>query len=174
MVAAQVDSTADTSGGKHHRLDLDAHIPALCLKLGDKIALHAKRHNARDMNLDLCEWRIIQVLGAVQRATIFDIADRIAMDRGGTSRAISRLEDSGLVVRQTDRLDRRRSYIALSESGLAQHALIIQFALAREERLLQKLSPEDRQHLRKMLRLLIDESESMLTQQWTPDSSVSA
>jgi DNA-binding MarR family transcriptional regulator len=120
------------------------------------------------MNLDLCEWRIIQVLGAVERATIFDIADRIAMDRGGTSRAISRLEKTGLVERQVDRVDRRRSYIALSDAGQARHDQIIGFAVAREERLLQKLSPEDRAHLRKMLRLLIEESELMLTQQWTP------
>lgn len=150
------------------RLDLDRHVPALCLTLGGKLALHAKRHSAKQLGLDLCEWRIVQVLGAEERATVFHIADCIAMDRGGASRAISRLEKTGIVAREDDPSDRRKSLIALTEKGWDLHATIIGFALAREERLLSTLSEPDRQRLRKMLIALIVEADSMIVEGWTP------
>lgn len=151
------------------RLDLERHIPALCLSLGGKLALHAKRHSARDLGLDLCEWRIIQVLGALGRTTIFDIADMIAMDRGGTSRAVAGLEDRGLVQRQSDPADRRRSFAALTEDGAALHETVVAFAMAREERLLRDFTLEERAVLRGMLGRLISEAETMILEQWTPD-----
>ncbi len=149
-------------------IDLNAHIPALCLALGGRVALHAKRHNAQQLGLDLTEWRIIHVLGATGRTTIFDIADRIAMDRGGTSRAISRMEKNEILLREDDPADRRKSFVKLTRQGWKLHDQIIEFSLAREERLLQALPADERAQLRKLLRTLIHEAESMLEEQWTP------
>ena len=151
------------------RIELHQHVPALCLSLGGKLALHAKRHSAKDLGLDLCEWRIVQVLGASGRATIFYIADQIAMDRGGTSRAVARLEDRRYVERQSDPADRRKSCIALTEKGWHLHNAIVAFSLAREERLLSGFSQEERVHLRKFLNHLIDEAETIISEQWTPE-----
>lgn len=153
------------------RLDLTRHIPVLCLTLGGKIALHAKRCSAKPLGLDLSEWRIIQVLGAAGRATIFDIADRISMDRGGTSRAIARLEDNGYLLREDDPTDRRRSFVDLTDAGWRLHDEIIRFSLAREERLLQTLSSKDRERFRDILKLLIDEADTMIAERWTPQAA---
>ncbi len=149
-------------------INLTEHIPALCLALGSKIALHAKRNGATPLDLDLSEWRIIQVLGALGQSTIFDIADRIAIDRGGTSRAVVNLERNGYVVRENDPDDRRRSFVALTKEGWQLHRKVVAFSRAREERLLQSLSSTDRQRLRGLLNTLVSEAHLMLDESWEP------
>ena len=149
-------------------IDLNKHIPALCLALGGKVALHAKRHSAQQLGLDLSEWRIIQVLGARGRTTIFDIADCIAMDRGGTSRAVARMEKNNYLLREADATDRRRSFVKLAPKGMAVHDEIVHFSLAREERLLQQLSAEDRARMRELLIMLTNEARVMVEEEWMP------
>jgi|GEM_PF-912094 len=149
-------------------VDLHSHIPALSVTLGGKIGLHALRHNARALGLDFREWRIIQILGSEGRSTVFEVADFIAMDRGGTSRSISRLEGRGIVQRKNDPSDRRRSYLELTPVGWDLHEKIVHFALAREERLLKNVSHEDAARLRKLLNILIAEADQMVAEGWTP------
>lgn len=150
------------------RVDMDSHIPALFVTLGGKIGLHAMRHHARRLGFDLREWRILQVLGGDGRSTIFGIADRIAMDRGGTSRSVARLEKRGLVMREDDPSDRRRSYVELTEAGWAIHDEIARFALAREERLLRNFPPSDSARLRRYLSALAAEADAMIAEGWAP------
>ena len=168
MTAAEVRSGARQSPGAALRVDMDSHVPALFVILGGKIGLHATRHHARGLGFDLREWRIIQVLGGDGRSTIFGIADRIAMDRGGTSRSVARLEKRGLVARQHDPADRRRSFVELTDEGRAVHDEIARFALAREERLLRNFSPGDCARLRQFLNTLVTEADAMIAEGWTP------
>ena len=153
---------------RHSPIDLNDHIPALCLALGSKIALHAKRNGAAPLNLDLSEWRIVQVLGALEQCTIFDIADRIAIDRGGTSRAVLSLERNGYVVRKSDSADRRRSFVTLTKEGWQLHRKVVAFSRAREERLLKGVSNADQRRLRGLLNALIGEAHLMLDEAWVP------
>ncbi len=168
MTQAAAKSGARPPAGAKLRVDMDSHIPALFVTLGGKIGLHAMRHHARGLGFDLREWRIIQVLGGDGRSTIFGIADRIAMDRGGTSRSVARLEKRGLVTRRDDPSDRRRSYVELTDDGWAVHDEIARFALAREERLLRNFSPGDNARLRKILNALVAEADEMIAEGWAP------
>jgi len=90
------------------------------------------------------------------------------MDRGGTSRSVARLEKRGLVIRQDDPSDRRRSYVALTDEGWAIHDEIARFALAREERLLKNFSPGDCARLRRYLGALLAEADAMIAEGWSP------
>ena len=153
------------------RLDIDDHVPALANGLAGRLGLHAARQGAKRLGLDLRAWRIVQILGCDGRSTVFEIADRIAMDRGGTSRAIARLEARGIVRREEDPADRRRSLVDLTDAGWALHDESVRFSLAREERLLECLSPADRRRLREMLRKLLERAGEMLDDGWTPEST---
>jgi DNA-binding MarR family transcriptional regulator len=149
-------------------VDLDLHLPAQIFTLSARISAHAQRANARPLGLDMCEWRVVQILGRDGASTINEVADRIAMDRGGTSRAISRLEGRGLVLRLPQR-DRRRSCVDLTPEGMALHSQVARFANAREARLLRSLAPEERTHLAALLARLEAEARLMADENWQPD-----
>jgi DNA-binding MarR family transcriptional regulator len=151
-------------------VDLDRHLPALLFALGQKIGLHAHRENARPLGLDMCEWRSVQILGRDGASTINQIADRIAMDRGGTSRAVSRLEQRGLLRRLPDTTDRRRSRVELTGDGQALHARIAAFANAREDRLTRALTADQKSVLADLLLTLMAEADAMLAEGWRPDA----
>ena len=168
MTEAATVSRARPPAGGALRVDMDSHIPALFVTLGGKIGLHAMRHHARGLGFDLREWRILQVLGGDGRSTIFGISDRIAMDRGGTSRSVARLEKRGLVSRQDDPSDRRRSYVELTDEGWAVHDEIARFALAREARLLRNFSAGESAQLRRHLNALVAEADAMIAEGWSP------
>lgn len=146
-------------------IDLDLHLPSQIQTLGNKISLHALRGIARPANLDLREWRIILILGAQGKSTINEVADRVAMDRGGTSRAISRLEDRGLVNRFQDANDRRRSLVALSTTGIKLHDKLSKFAHEREKDILRNLSSKEHADLGKTLGSLIARIDTMLVEE---------
>lgn len=149
-------------------VDLDNHIPALLFALGAKISLHAQRENARELGLDMCEWRTIQILGLDGVSTINNVADRIAMDRGGTSRAIARLEKRGLVQRHGSTQDRRTSSVELTLIGTGLHEKVASFANARAERLTRELSVDEINALTGILKKLDLEISEMVLTHWRP------
>ncbi|MEL0123263.1 MAG: MarR family transcriptional regulator [Paracoccaceae bacterium] len=143
-------------------VNLDTHVPALLFALGAKISLHAQRENARKLGLDMCEWRTVQILGRDGPSTVIAVADRIAMDRGGTSRAVARLEKRGLVYRKPDLNDRRKSIVGLTEEGEHIHQNVVLFANERETQLLKDLSENERNELIKNLQTLTISIDQML------------
>jgi len=145
-------------------VDLDQHIPALLFALSARISHHAQRTNARPLDLDMCEWRTVQILGRDGPSTINEVADRIAMDRGGTSRALSRLESRGLIQRKLDPNDRRSHKVALTDKGQTLHRKVAAFANQREARLLAGLSAAERQSLTDLLLRVDAAAQEMLAQ----------
>lgn len=153
----------------NRRIDMERHIPALIATLGGRIGLHAQRESARALGLDLREWRVLQILGEAEGRTVNEVADRIAMDRGGTSRSLARLEDRGLVARRGDAADRRRALVTLTPEGRALQDRVAAFATAREARLLEGFTPKEVEALRTMLQRLSGTAEEMLAAGWRPE-----
>lgn len=165
-----VKTSPSPDSGRANPIDFDRHLPAQLMVLGGTIGRHAVRMGARKLDLDLSEWRVIQVVGTQGRSTINQVADRIAMDRGGTSRSIARLEQRGILIRITDNLDRRRSLVDLTDKGWVLHDDIVGFVRAYRDRLLRRISAKDREHLQQSLAALIEEAEQMLDDGWSPDT----
>lgn len=143
-------------------VNLDIHLPALLFALGSKISQHANRQSARPLKLDMCEWRVIQILGRDGPASINQVADRIAMDRGGTSRAITRLEERELILRRRDPADRRRSTVELTGTGWVMQEHIATFANQRELDLTQALTADEKVKLIRLLKNLDVQIDVML------------
>lgn len=143
-------------------VDLDIHLPALLFALGSKISQHANKKSARPLKLDMCEWRVIQILGRDGPSSINQVADRIAMDRGGTSRAIARLEERKLILRCGDPKDRRRSTVELTSLGWETHETIATFANQRERDLTQSLTTDEKAKLIDLLKNLDEQIDLML------------
>jgi DNA-binding MarR family transcriptional regulator len=51
------------------------------------------------------------------RLRLSDLADRVVLTRGGITRAVKKLEEAGMLTRETDPQDRRGVYAILTEQG---------------------------------------------------------
>ena len=102
-------------------VDLDHHLPSAIKILGGRLGIHAVRFSASKYGMGLREWRIIHILGCDGPSTISEVAERLAMDQGGTSRSIAKLESRGMLVRRSDASDRRLSRVELSTAGQHTH-----------------------------------------------------
>ena len=79
------------------------------------------------------------------------LSHRLRMDKGAVARTVHALEEDGYVQRLPDPADRRRVILSLTERGKEQYRTIVRISDEWEDVLLQDLSPEERQELRRLL-----------------------
>jgi len=101
--------------------------------------------------LSMSEWRTMAVLGPGQSLSSSEIVARSSMDKVNVSRAVKGLHNEGLLRRDIDGNDRRRSVLRLTEKGLdVFHAIIPQVTLLEQE-MLKGLSIEERETLMRLM-----------------------
>lgn len=83
-----------------------------------KADVEERLHGATGMLLADNE-ALLQLAHADDPLRMSDIADRLVLSRGGTTKVIDRLEQAGLVERSTDPTDRRALVVAITPDGLA-------------------------------------------------------
>ncbi len=104
--------------------------------------------------LSLAEWRVMAVLGEEPDLSAGQVADRTAMDKVAVSRAVNKLLDAGRIERHFANEDRRRSVLALSETGYEIYREVIPIALGYEEKLLEQFSIKEQEQLNVLLQKL--------------------
>ncbi len=124
-------------------------------------AMLAKAYTER-FRLSVTGWRIIGVLANFQPLSAKQLAERTAMNQVSVTRAINALLRLRMVRRTTDRLDRRRVVLRLSEKGLAAYREVIPVAIGIEAELLKALSAQDRTTLKRLMRTLSDRAAEVL------------
>lgn len=72
----------------------------------------------RKHGLTVGGWRTLSLIGNYQPIHPSSIAERTSVDPDKVTRAVDRLVDKGLVVRKTDKVDRRRVVLRLTARGL--------------------------------------------------------
>lgn len=165
------DKKKNRSTSIENPIDLDHHLPSLIVTLGGRLGLHSLRHATRHFDMGIRQWRIIHILGCDGPSTINEVAARIAMDQGGTSRSIVKLEKSGLIIRKSDEGDRRLSRITLSPGGVKIHNDMVKFSHIREKKLMARLSKKEQRELVRMLTFISEDINEMLNDDWIPNSS---
>ena len=84
----------------------------------------AKLYEKR-FGITIPEWRIIAVLGGGETLSAGEIAQRTAMDKVQVSRAISRMLDSALILRESGDTDRRKALLTLTPKALDIYSEIV-------------------------------------------------
>lgn len=125
-------------------LELENFLPYRLSVLAQTVSEALHDLYAGPFDLAVTEWRVMAALGRFAPLTASEVGQRIVMDKVAVSRAVARLEKSGLVDRTADRDDRRRAQLRLSAKGQAVHARIVPLALEYEAKLYRVLSPEER------------------------------
>ena len=91
------------------------------------------------------------MLGRFGPLSANQVCRRTAMDKMRVSRAVARLVAHNLLARRPDPHDRRRAVLRLAPQGRAIHHQIVPLARAREARLLDALTGEERAALDRLL-----------------------
>jgi len=125
-------------------LELENFLPYRLSVLAQIVSESLHDLYAGPFDLTVTQWRVMAALGRFAPLTASDVGQRIVMDKVAVSRAVAGLMKRGLVERATDRQDRRRASLALSDKGRAMHAQIVPIALEYEEGLYAALSTEER------------------------------
>ena len=132
-------------GGGALRLEPDRHASFLVVALANRLSASASRAYMRHFGVGVMEWRALALLAAGPGITANQIAQTSGIDKSSVSRAVQSLVRRGFVQAGEDKADNRRILLSLTPEGLKLHDRTIVAFLAREERLLNGFSEEERQ-----------------------------
>jgi DNA-binding MarR family transcriptional regulator len=143
FVQKKFASRNDTAPVSRPILDLDRHVPYFFTYISNRLSRGASETYRKHFNLGITEWRVMGVLAGLPNITANQVINAIGLDKGAVSRSLGVLEKRRLVKSEPDSRDKRSRLMRLSPAGDALHDRIIVAALAREERLLSPLSPQE-------------------------------
>lgn len=124
-------------------LHLEKFLPYRLSVITNRISGALSRHYADRFGIGIPEWRVIANLGRTPGLTANEVVERSAMDKVTVSRAVAALEQKGLLAREKDSVDKRKSRLTLSGKGQEVYAEIAPLALGFERDLLTVLSTDE-------------------------------
>ncbi len=134
-----------------NKLKLKEFLPYRLSVLSNRISRDiAKRYQER-FSLTIPEWRVMAILGETPGLSASQVGEKTAMDKVAVSRAAAGLLAAKLIARKTDSADKRKVVLSLSKKGQAIYSQVVPVALAYEAAILDKLEPQEKQNLSKLL-----------------------
>lgn len=125
-------------------LILEEFLPFRLSVLSNRISSAVAKLYESRFDLKLPEWRIMAILGRNPNLTASQIVDISQMDKVAISRAVKRLVAMGRLTATDDPDDARRQRLNLSEAGWKIYEQIVPLALRVEEKLLARMSEDER------------------------------
>jgi DNA-binding MarR family transcriptional regulator len=101
------------------------------------------------------EWRLLFLLADEESITSLELSRRTTLDKVQVTRAAQRLEDKGLIERNTSQEDRRLRIYKCTPEGLTLFQKVLPEVEARAQRILGAMTPEDRTALERGLAALL-------------------
>lgn len=140
---------AGLTGWKIDQLDFPTFRISLLAKIMDRVTI---RTLSQQTDLSYAQWRVLARLGLMPGGgTVRDIATLAWVDRAEVSRAVSALEELGLVARKDNPRDRRAPILTLTAPGERVYRDVLGKRTAFHEHLLEGLSMEERAMLDSLL-----------------------
>lgn len=133
---------------------LDEYIPFRLSILSRAVSQSLAKQYSRYFNITIPEWRVLAVLASQQPLTAHEMGDRTNLDKVKMSRAINRMLATGLLEKEKDPHDKRRTLLRVSAGGWAIYRRIVPIALAHQAELLSVLSPEEQAMLTTLINKL--------------------
>ncbi|MCW0232614.1 MAG: MarR family winged helix-turn-helix transcriptional regulator [Ferrovibrio sp.] len=132
-------------------LHLEKFLPYRLSVVTNRISGALSRHYADRFGIGIPEWRVIANLGRTPGLTANAVVERSAMDKVTVSRAVAALEAKGLLTRERDAGDKRKSRLTLSTRGQTVYAEIAPLALGFERDLLTALTADETAQLDRII-----------------------
>jgi len=160
-------TTKNTQAPLESQLVLEQFLPYRLSILSNTVSNTIAREYRDLFGLSIPEWRVMAVLGRFGPLSASGACERTAMDKVGVSRAVAQLIAQGLVKRQTDPNDRRRSILKLTARGVRTHRKIVPIARGRESELAAALTLKERRSLDTLLAKLQQRASEIAAQEST-------
>ena len=125
-------------------MELSRFMPYRLAVAADSVSRALAAVYSERFGLSRDEWRVIAQLADVKELKATEIGQRTSLPKMQVSRAATRLEQDGLIVRETDPADRRNLVMRLTGAGRALYRRIEPVVLERERDLLATLAPAER------------------------------
>jgi DNA-binding MarR family transcriptional regulator len=123
-------------------LQLPDFVPFRLNRLAVEVSNHLSEIYRERFGLEIPEWRVLVTVGRGPGCTAQYIAESTRMHKTRVSRAISHLEERGLIERASNSDDRREMSLKLTKAGLRMYSELVPLALERERNLLACLSKD--------------------------------
>lgn len=114
-------------------------------QVANAISRSAATRYRRDFDVSLGEWRTIALLGAEAPLSLNKLARLASLDKGQMSRVVTKLDERGLLVRESGA--GRTTQLSLSRKGKALYKGLIEAANERNDAFLVCLTEQERQVL---------------------------
>ena len=134
--------------------DLEHFLPYLLNQAAEASSLEFQQVYKDRYGMLRNEWRVLFHLGMYGKLTASDIATRASLHKTKISRAVAKLEARRFLTRDRDAKDRRVEHLALTTAGRAAYADLCDVAQRYDAALVEGLTSEDADKLRRILRNL--------------------
>lgn len=98
--------------------DLEQYLPYRLTVVAGKLSADLARQYKGKFGISVPEWRVLLNVGYTENLSIRDIEKRVNLEKSKVSRAASKLEAKGYLVKQTDGRDRRLLKLTLTDEGV--------------------------------------------------------
>jgi DNA-binding MarR family transcriptional regulator len=139
-------------------LKLEAFLPYQLMVVASLVSQALSRVYARRYRIGVPEWRVLVTLGQHGVMTGKTIGAHSHMHKTKVSRAVALLEKRKLLVRRSNRADKREAFLSLTAGGRAMYEEVAPHALDFARRLTEILSPADREAFNRAVGQLTDQS----------------
>lgn len=124
-------------------VDITTYIPYFLTSVNNALSRGASQLYLERFGVGIVEWRVVSMLANEPRIPASRACEVIALDKGATSRALTRLLEQGYLEFEASEGDPRKKIWWLNEKGYRLHDDILALALERERQLIRDIDPDE-------------------------------
>jgi len=152
------------NGGEDAPLKLEQFLPYQLNVVASLVSQALSRVYAKRYRIGVPEWRVLVTLGQYGVMTGKAVGAHTHMHKTKVSRAVALLEERKLLLRRSNRADKRESFLSLTASGRAMYEQLAPHALDFARRLTEILTPADREAFNRAVKQLTDRSAELVAE----------
>src|SRR5579862_1326683 len=161
---ADVAPIEATVASEQAPLKLEKFLPYQLNVVASLVSLALSRVYARRYGIGVPEWRVLVTLGQYGVMTGKAIGAHTHMHKTKVSRAVALMEQRKLLLRRSNRADKRESFLSLTAGGQAMYEEVAPHALDFAGRLTEILTPADREAFNRALKQLTERSAELVAE----------
>ena len=144
----------------HKILQLERYLPYRLSILSNRISALISEIYSDKFALSIIEWRIMAVLGEYPDVSADEVSLKTQIEKSILSRAINKLVQRKLLQREFDPLDRRRSMLRLTATGLSVYDEVVPVSYDYEKALVSRFTDAEREQFSEFIDRLYQHAES--------------